>query len=232
MLFLRSVFPPTRRGIIVVKPWKLAYARVPKAANTAIKVAMAEALGLKEKSAGRISRDAFWRTVDPMTVAVVSPSEFATDRYRDYFCFSVVRHPFSRIVSCYKNKILRNTAMRKGFRRDGFSPGMTLDDFIGVVVRTQDRSCNVHVQSQAAMLTYKGRVLPQMAVKHEALGIGWPKIAQRVAEHCGATLPSLVTTNSTASVDQDVHLTDAHQALLRIRYAGDFENFYRGEHVP
>lgn len=225
MIFMRTVFPRAG-GIIVVKPWKIAYARVPKAGNTAIKVAMSQVMGFAKAPPGEVTRDAYWRSVDPKNVLVVSPGEFASARYRDYFCFSVVRHPFDRVVSCYKNKILRNKNLRNGFRQDGFSAGMTLDAFVTAVSRTRDRTCNVHIRSQTAMLVHRGQLLPQVVIKLEELDAGWHKIVTGVRRHCGVELPSLGTMNTTASVHQDEKLSPAHEKLLQTRYASDFQNFY------
>ena len=226
MMFLRAVFPRAGRGIIVVKSWKVAYARVPKAANTAIKVALSQAMGFAKASPAEVTRHAYWRSVDPKNIFVVSPREFASARYNDYFCFGVVRHPFDRVVSCYKNKILRNTHLRKGFRQDGFTDKMTLDAFITAVSRTRDRTCNVHIRSQTAMLTHRGRLLPRIVIKLEELEPGWHKIVTEVRQHCGVELPRLGTMNATASVSQDVRLSQEHERLLQARYAKDFENFY------
>lgn len=214
-----------RQGdILVIRSWRVAYARVPKAANSSVKLALARGLGLPRKGPHKTARDAYWREIDPANIKFVSCKDFATSgEYKDYFCFGVVRDPVARLVSCYKNKIVRNGRMSRSLRRNGFRLGMGFDDFVRLVAKTPDDKCDIHIRSQSSMLCHEGQVLPDVVVDINALKASWTKIATPIKERTGVSLVLPPTKNSTADVKVEIELTPELEGLIRVRYVRDYE---------
>ncbi|MEQ8554258.1 MAG: sulfotransferase family 2 domain-containing protein [Cyclobacteriaceae bacterium] len=79
-----------------------------------------------------------------------------TSRTTEYYFFTVVRNPFSRLVSCYKNKILRGEWIYNryllGSLRYGLRQGMSFEDFVRKVAIIPDKYSDIHFRSQACII--------------------------------------------------------------------------------
>ncbi len=211
------------KDILVIHPWKVAYVRVPKAANSSIKESLADALGLPQVKGLPRTKDQFWQEIDQESVQLISTKRYATQRrYRRYFCFSVTREPISRVISCYKNKIVRNASLQESMIRDGFKLGMTFPEFVETLAKTTDMRVNVHLRSQHTMLCYEGKVLPDLIVPMHELASGWNKIREEVQKAAGVELPQLDVHNSTAELKDTIEVDARLEALIRERYAEDY----------
>ncbi len=217
------------KDILDIRPWKVAYARVPKAANTSIKIALSEALGLAPLPGSPRATDEYWREVAPDMVGFVTPKAFASrPQYEGYFCFAVTRDPISRVVSCYKNKIIKNDTMTSSLQAAGFRLNMSFPEFVEVLAGTQDDACNIHLRSQYTMLCYKGRVLPDLVIVQEELGTRWEELRDIINERTGADLPQLTVRNSTADIDGKIALDSRLEDLIRKRYSEDYRLLFPG----
>lgn len=212
--------------VLVIPAWKVAYFRVPKAANSAIKRVIAQELGLEVDGRIGSTKDEFWRRQKNDTARLIAPREFASnEEYRDYYSFSVVRDPLQRLLSCYRNKIVRNSRLDGSFRRRGFSKQMSLESFVQWACLLPDLITDIHLLSQSQMLCYRGAVLPRTVLQIENLEDGWPLVSREIEHHCGVTLVDLPIVNATKR--QTNLLLDASlQELVRRRYAKDYTLLY------
>ena len=216
-----------RRNVIVIYPWKVAYVRVPKVANSALKSAIAAGLKLPQVPGLRPTNDRYWRCADPKRVNLISLFQFEYDpRFRDYWSFAVVREPVERIVSCYKNKILRNGRLSPAFQRRGFSDSMSLEAFVRRACVLSDVSTDIHLASQASILGQGGRSSLDLVLSLDELNHRFPELVAEVWKRSGVHLGTLGLSNSTAKVKDRLVLTPELRCLIRRRYEADYRLFF------
>lgn len=96
------------KHFVVIHRHKVIYGRVPKVANTAIKEILAQNVPRVATRGLRPTNDAYWNHCTRGETALVSPQRAAHLVRQGYFCFSFVRDPVERAISCYSNKFVRN----------------------------------------------------------------------------------------------------------------------------
>ena len=220
------------RHVIVFPQQSIAYIRVPKAANTSIRTALAAAFDLVEEGSLIPSKDRFWADLDQERAHSLTLEAFdALRQVQPVWCFSFVRHPVSRLYSCWNNKVVENTELSTAFQRMGVRRGMGFDEFADIVAETPDDFCDLHVQSQASMLTYKGQLLPDFIGKVETISEDWESLCQQVAERSGVRLGRLPQKNMRSKAQPKIAQAVSQRTLEQIkkRYATDFQLFYPGE---
>ena len=102
-----------------------------------------------------------------------------TSVYRDYFRFTICRNPWSRIVSCFKDKIRPAEYNGEGFtdgvalplqRFEAFYGGMSFTEFVEAVCKIPDSEADHHFQSQTYQLVNsKGELLVNYIGKLETM---------------------------------------------------------------
>lgn len=219
--------PVRDRHFVVLPALRLAYARVPKAANSSVKQVLSahvDAAGVELPP----NTDWYWADEGVRGGELVTAAEL-TARYPDAFVFTFVRDPFSRVVSCYTNKVLNRRTITKRFRRFGCRRGMSFDEFVRVVARVGDRRADNHFRSQQDMLSHRGRLLPHFVGRVDRIHDDWERLRERVQEHAGVDLGKLPWRNRTKRNRLGVRecFSDPERvALVRRRYRLDFRAFY------
>ena len=104
---------------ILIQPWQAVYVEVPKVACSSIKLAIAELLDSPLDGPGG----------DPhqSTFPVVTPDTDGPVMFPGFFSFTFVRNPWSRLLSCYRDKICLQV---NGYTHSTIRPGMA--DFVTV----------------------------------------------------------------------------------------------------
>lgn len=188
-----------RLNNIALPEYGIGFFLIPKAANSSIKWALCEATG-REPTPDTIHND--W--------------DIRPDFPRQWLRFAVVRDPFTRLVSCWWQKL--HCGGESKLRRLGFKKGMPFPDFVARVCEIDDSDADHHFRSQSA--TIMGD--PQI-VHCERLNTVWPVIQQQCAAR-GLHLPDLERRN--ASNPPDVEWTPGLIALVTSRYSEDIRRGY------
>ena len=216
------------RHVIVAHPWKIAFARVPKVATISVRSLFARNLQLSHPTLV-VRNDVFWIEADPDKAGLVSPRQYVTS-FSDYWCFTVTREPFSRLLSCYNNKIIRLETIPRDFLAMGCRKGMTFSEFADIVAVTPDEGVDIHLIPQASLLTYENKAYPDFVARLETIGDDWTVIRDEIKARSGLDLGPLPHRNKrhedALSFDDAVaHQPGAFDAVYE-RYRRDYELFY------
>ncbi len=160
---------------------------------------------------------------------------------RDYFIFTFVRNPWSRVVSTYFNKIATSREdVRQHFlsRYPGLSEGMSFEEFVRFLAGDpggSDRHADRHWASQHLfLLDDSGRVPVQFVGRVETLQRDFGQVC-RALGLTGMDLPVLNTRGGWQEREQGLQARDPHEYrqhysditrdLIAARYATDIQAF-------
>ena len=160
-------------------------------------------------------------------------NEFAAQRVRveqreavaDLFTFSFVRNPFTRLLSCYRDKVLYPRAADWPYLYDREGLCFPIDgsfaDFVEWVAAIPDVAADRHFKSQAYSLYESDHCLVDWIGRIETIHDDWHTVAER------CDLPRTLAHRKKQQVS--LSLGEAYDARLveqvRQRYAADFERF-------
>ena len=161
---------------------KIAYLPIPKIANTSILHTIFEMLPEYKK----IERMEKVRASNP-PVKFNSPGivHFRTnimfdkimDRSLDlseYFIFSCVRHPVTRFISFYRDKILRwDPFIEDELHKLGFHKEMPLEECVEILIKHHPSKLEQHIRPIAMFLYYGGKLKVDYFFKFEEMAKGW-----------------------------------------------------------
>jgi hypothetical protein len=186
---------------------------VPKAANSSIKRVLLQMHGIvpPETPYELHNHEHFQWT----------SAEAAATAWRHYLRIAVVRNPYTRLYSLWRDKCAIE-GWWESIPIFGLRTGMTFREFCDVTLSQYDHEQNIHYRPQTALVCYRNKVAADIVVKMEELQQQWIKVKHRVADHCGVHVPDLPKINVTgvkANIDNDL------RKRISTRYAQDFLHF-------
>ncbi|MBN1149484.1 MAG: sulfotransferase family 2 domain-containing protein [Anaerolineales bacterium] len=195
---------------------KLVYIETPKAGCTSIKATIGRYYGIKQgdNQAGEPSR---WHEERGKLPAHLS----------GYYKFSFVRNPYSRLVSCYVDKLYRWRRLDDVFAASSFCHLPTRTSFPGFVraiARIPDYWANPHFKSQYSILYRRGRPLTDWVGHLESIDRDWGELAARF-DLIRAVEFHKSSHNLGPFDDYRSYYTPELARLVRQRYRRDFEVF-------
>lgn len=221
------IVPLENRHVNWLRDADIAYFRIGKAANSSIRTALAHSFGLSSPIGLRPSQNAFW--FQQKRVSTLTPAAFALHPgARKAWSFSFVRHPVTRLYSCWNNKVVENPELSPSFLRMGIEPGMNFDAFVARVAAVPDRLADLHVRSQTSILTWRGKLVPDFVGRVEHVAEDWDKVRQTVAARTGVDMGELLRRNVRLNAGLEVidEVSPVSLDLIRRRFADDYRNFY------
>lgn len=144
-------------------------------------------------------------------------------RYADYFKFTFVRNPWTRLFSCYLAKITRN--QNRHIRHLRLDSCRTFEDFVLRVCDIPDEQADEHFMSQDYLLTYNGDFLPDQVYHFETYSEDWHTLRQLLEQQTGIQLHDLPHIFNTKSDDYRRAYTTRLVDLVGKRYQGDCKRF-------
>lgn len=203
---------------MLLEPWRAVYLPIPKVACTSMKALFANEL---ESRYGRpLRRRADGTTLFPaIRKTVLYNRRLYPYLYGGYCTFSLVRNPYHRVLSFYKNKIeSADPAEVKRFRR--FEAGASFRRCVEIIAATPDADASHHFRSQAAYLVDRsGRFMPDLVGKFETIDTDVDHIARRIGMAAGR----LDRLNASGSADLERYFDDTILRMIEKRYARDFD---------
>jgi chondroitin 4-sulfotransferase 11 len=207
---------------ILLEPYKSIYIPIPKVACSTIKRICAQLLGMQ------IPSDDVAETIHLLHFPSVKKYRITRD-YSDYFKFAIVRNPWSRLVSCYNDKI----AYERGHVYERFdnpfvaylkemgvwTEDMSFERFVNVISEIPDSSAEAHFRSQHTFLTdHNESLLVDFCGRVEQLDTDFGVIADRMGIH--ADVPRI---RAGKSGDHRTYYTAETARLVAKRYERDID---------
>ena len=174
---------------IVSETNRFVYTFIPKVACSSLKMALSNTFNVDVDISDAAKENVFndLQSFEAMHAAnwpIAAKHLMVTDRVWDYLKFAIVRNPWDRLVSCYKNKILvggdTNEFYENGVHRallknygDLFSSGMSFDEFAEVVCGIPDEFAEDHFRSQHTFIAHRGEVFVDRIGKLENIEEEW-----------------------------------------------------------
>lgn len=148
---------PYRRNFnILAEDYKVIYFNTQKNANSTMKAQFVEVLGIAKTK--NFPKDIHHKYDFP----TASLSDIKS-KYQDFLRFSILRNPWERLVSCYKNKIAQNSPTGPDYILK-CSPdlyiGMPFEEFVKVVCKIPDPEADYHFCSQSYLMFYPDGYFP------------------------------------------------------------------------
>lgn len=105
--------------------------------------------------------------------------------YNDYFKFAFVRNPWSRLASCYQNRIIENFANTYGaesgnaqeYSRMGLYSDLSFDKFVEIVAEQDDENSDRHWRSQTSFFVIDGVNTLDFIEKLETITRDWKRLS-------------------------------------------------------
>jgi len=197
---------------IILPEHKLAFMLIPKCANTSIKYAILDALGINTKE--NIHNPKLFKYADRCFIK----------SKKDWLKIAIVRNPYDRLLSCWRSKIWEPRRLHSGFTKyKVFYHKMPFEKFIDRVIELPDCIADQHFRMQSLELLSGGKLVPNLIGRMENLDNDWSKIQNAVFEHCKLKLPVLKLINATDKNNNPY----TRELKMRVydKYATDFIEF-------
>ncbi len=230
----RLLAPDRARHYLFLPEHDLAYARVPKAANSSIKQSLHDLLFGEQHMVRDVNRDEFWRNLPDDRARLLSAAELMRDA-PEAFVFTFTRNPFSRVASCYFDKLILKNRLAATYHWRGFRAGMSFAQFVEKVAGLDDEKINTHLSSQTFILSHDGKLVPQFIGRVETVAKDWRRLTRRLKARGGPHLCRLRIINKTYHKRPSTPELFSDPGLVRLvreRYGADFDNFYPNMDAP
>ncbi len=231
---LRLFSPNRERDFILLPEHAIAYARVPKAANSAIKLSLHDLLFGEQQRVRNVNRDEFWRNLPDDRACMLSAAELLRD-HKTAFVFTFTRNPFSRVASCYFDKLILNDEKRTANGLRGFNSDMSFAQYIEKVASLDDDHISRHLCSLSSILTHDGKLVPHFVGRTENVVEDWQRLRRTIRQRGGPRLCRLRILHRTYHKRPPTPELFADPGLVRLvreRYRRDFELFYADMDAP
>jgi Sulfotransferase family len=194
---------------------QLVYTAIAKVANTSLKSALLASFAPDVSRTNPHSAEVPYETIGPGRIAVDAP---------DHLHFAFVRNPFDRFVSFWSDKI-QGDGMNDGIRALGFDTGMGFVETVRIAVEIPDDETDPHIRSQSyLLLDHQQRLRPDLVLRFERIGADWDLLRSIVRFRTGCDMDRLPRRRVSEHKRFEEYYDDETRALIRERYASDFEH--------
>jgi hypothetical protein len=154
---------------------------------------------------------------------VLNEKTFLSNEEKGYYKFTFVRNPYTRLISCYNNKVLQERSKPiPYFKQNMFGKLASVadfDEFVMKVCKIPDRISDVHFVSQSHFIYSKGHPVVDYIGKMESLDTDFESVRSAFSLK---SLPHYNKTKRTNWMDSYSHET---AQMVYKRYFNDFHTF-------
>lgn len=86
----------------------------------------------------------------PLDVSRSSDLHYPVNHYKDYFKFAFVRNPWERLVSCWKDKVVKNNMYK--FDELEYERLQKFENFVDYVTTIDVDTCDRHLRTQSSLI--------------------------------------------------------------------------------
>ena len=203
---------------ILAIDYKTIYFNIQKNANSFMKAQFVDILGLPKT-------ENFPKDVHNKYDFPTAPKSVINSKYQDFLRFAILRNPWERLVSCYKNKIEKSSTTGLDYILE-CSPdlyiGMPFDEFVEVICEIPDSEADYHFCSQIYLLLYPDGMFPiNYLCNIENLKLHLEEIKSKT----GIPFTSLPKLNSSEKSNYEMTYTPKLIEKVRTRYEMDIQLF-------
>jgi dermatan 4-sulfotransferase 1 len=203
----------------ILEDKKFAYIQIPKVATRSIRLALCQSLDPTMSVTPNPKPQI--KALEKHHSLHISPKAMRK-RFSEYYISAIVRNPYQRLYSCYKDKVVN--AAQKGidniFEPFGIEYGMPFHEFSEIICSIPDHQSDRHFRSQSSFLCHKDTLIPDFIGKFETLESDWQKLVKKFH------LPQLeVRNNSSHAQSSSDHFDSSTFDIIYKRYQSDFINF-------
>lgn len=151
-----------------------------------------------------------------------------------FFKFTYVRNPYTRILSCYLDKMVQVEHERVrllpnlGFATD-YQP--TFIEFLDAIYAQPDESRDAHWMSQAR-LTGIGKIDYDFIGRYETFGSSFPKLLDRLGIDSGLFVPQTKALHATDAASRiEKYIGEEERKLILAIYRADFRMLAYGTNL-
>ncbi len=208
---------------ILLEGYKTIFFILSKNGCSSIKSQLLEPLGMEDKSED-LSQDIHRPDLYPFPFA---PHDELKTTYNDYIKFTIVRNPWSRLVSCFKDKIRPATYNEAGYkdgvamplqRFDVFYGGMSFEAFVDAVCEIPDAVADHHFRSQVyQLIDDEAELVVNYIGRLETLEVSLQEISQKT----GLEFSAHFHINKTSQKPYQAYYTEELKAKVQKRFSTD-----------
>ena len=150
---------------VLIEPIKAAFVLVPKCATTSIKHAILRLIDGKPfvgRTRTRINK--------------IEVTELSRAEYPDWLRLGTVRNSWSRLLSCWRDKIERRSTIFRPFQHYGWKAGMSFEAFVRAVTSMPNHERDGHFAEQIGLMCdAKGEFCVDWIMRFERLTDEWAR---------------------------------------------------------
>ena len=222
---------------IISQANRFVYTFIPKVACSSIKMALSKQFGVDVNISAAAKENVFndlssFEAMHAAAWPMIPKHLNMADQLWDYLKFAIVRNPWDRLVSCYKNKILStnetNEYYENGVHRalvrdygDLFYSGMSFEAFAEGVCSIPDSLSEDHFRSQHTFISHRGQVFVDYIGKLENIEQEWAYLCanMNIDNELGN-----INVSSRSGTYKDFY-TDELRDKVAVRYSTDIDMF-------
>lgn len=209
-------------SIIYSTKYDFSYISIPKAANTSVKIALLPTIRMSKHST--VQGEPVLRSIhkkDGSVFDYISKENLVAER--PSFIFSVVRDPWSRILSCYVDKFLYK--FHEPFRSYGLTPESSFEAFVDVVADTPDYLSEIHFRSQCSLLSTDGQLIPNLVLNVEHLREKWNVIEDYFKDNHNLEIDKIPHLNKKSNINHSISYNKSTFKKIENRFSNDISVF-------
>ena len=136
----------------------------------------------------------------------------------NYITIGFCRHPESRILSCWKDKVWKQQDNFVAFKKHKIYKKDSFEKFINTVCNISDKNADQHFRSQTYDLNFSKI---NKLVKIETINQDWEEVRKLIKKERGILLPILKNLNHTPK--SQINISEEVRKKIQNRYASDYE---------
>jgi dermatan 4-sulfotransferase 1 len=213
--------PREKPQVWLLEKEKLGYIQIPKNASRSIRLCLIEHLTNHRVMQEAATDKRLKARIEHQHSMHIRVSDIRDKLGSKFFLFGFVRNPLTRILSCYKNKVVDHRNSGKNiFSNHRIDINMDFTGFVDTIVRIPDKHIDRHLRSQSWFLSDKDGLLVNFTGKIENFSEDWEYISSKFG------LPEPAHRNKSRDSEKlSAVCSKATVEKLIDRYATDIELF-------